>query len=284
MVLRTIPPQGLVLIAIVAIQLGSALATFLFPVIGAEGTVAIRIIFAATLLGIAARGTAKNFVRQFSDNWLLLLVFGFCIAAMNMFFFKSIARIPLGAAVAFEFIGPLGVAAFNSRRPRHFACVGLAAVGILLLSPLSGANLDPLGIVFALLAGFSWGLFIILTGRVHKQVNGNDGLAIGMGVAAIVMIPFAAPVVGDLVAAPLILLAGLGVALLSTTIPFTLEFEALKRLSARAYGVLVSVEPAVAAIIGAVILGERIGIRGGVAVACVVVAAIGISLTDDSNA
>jgi len=281
--INAIPPPGLVLLSIVAIQIGAAIAINLFPVIGANGTVAVRIIISALLLGIAARSGLRALCQTFVRHWQLLTVFGLCVAAMNLFFYQSIARIPLGAAVAFEFIGPLGVAAFASRRLSHFGWIALAAVGIVLLSPLSGLELDPLGICFALLAGAGWGLFIILAGRVGTRVPGNDGLAIGMAVAAITMIPFAAPVVGELVLNPIILLAAFGVALLSTTIPFTLEFEALKRLSPRNYGILVSLEPAVAAMVGAWLLEERIGLQGMIAVTCVVIAAIGITLSDNHD-
>ncbi|NKB61381.1 MAG: EamA family transporter [Gammaproteobacteria bacterium] len=279
----TFPPTGLVLIAVTSIQLGAGIATHLFPVLGAEGTVAIRIIFSSLLLGLAARGRVGTFVGTLKRNWGLLIGFGLCIAAMNLFFYQSIARIPLGAAVAFEFIGPLGVAAFSSKRLSHFAWIALAALGIVLLSPLSGTDLDTLGIVFALLAGGGWALFILLAARVGERVSGNDGLVIGMAVAAVTMVPFAVPVMTDLVSNPLILIASFGVALLSTTIPFTLEFEALKRIPSRTYGILVSTEPAVAAVVGALLLGERIGIQGMVAVACVVIAAIGISVSDQKD-
>jgi len=275
-----IPPTGLLLLAIVSIQLGAALATHLFPILGAEGTVAIRIIISALLLGLAARGRVRRFASLFVHDWGLLLAYGLCIAAMNFFFYKAISLIPLGAAVAIEFVGPLGVAALASHRPGHFACVGLAALGILLLTPLTGVDLDTLGILCALMAGAGWAGFVFLSRRVSLRVSGRDGLAIGMSVAALSMIPFAAPVVPDLVSNPVLLLAGLGVALLSTTVPFTFEFEALKRLSNRAYGVIVSVEPVVAALMGALLLGERIGVQGMVAIACVVVAAIGITVTD----
>ena len=278
--MNAIPPQGLLLLSIISLQVGAGLAVHLFPVLGAEGTVAVRIIFSAFLLAIVARTRIQTFVQIFTSNWRILLVFGLCIAAMNLFFYLAIARIPLGAAVAIEFIGPLGVAAFTSRRMIHFAWVALAALGIVLLSPLSGQDLDFPGMIFALLAGGGWALFIVLAGRVGNRVSGNDGLAIGMAIAAITMIPFATPVLGDLVSNPLILLAAFAVAILSTTIPFTLEFVALKRISARHYGVLVSVEPAVAAMVGVLMLGERIGIQGGVAVTCVVIAAIGITVSD----
>ncbi len=277
-------PHALVLLAIVAIQLGAALAIFLFPVLGPQGTVAVRIIFSAILLGVVARGRIHGFGQIFAANWAILTLFGLCIACMNLFFYQAIARIPLGAAVAFEFVGPLGVAALTSRRIAHAAWVALAALGIVLLSPLTGTSFDSLGVVFALMAGLGWASFIILAGKVSTRVSGNDGLAIGMTVAAVVMIPFAVPVLPQLVSSPLLLLAALGVALLSTTVPFTLEFEALKKIATPTYGVLVSVEPAVAALIGALLLGERIGLQGAVAVACVVAAAIGITVSDSRRA
>ena len=278
--LGSFPPVGLLLLAIVSIQLGAALATRLFPILGAEGTVAVRIFISAVLLCLAARGRVGKFLTVFAGHWRQLLPYGLCIATMNMFFYQAIDRIPLGAAVTIEFIGPLGVAALASRKPSHFAWVALAALGILLLSPLSGVDLDPLGILFAFLAGMSWACFIFLSRRVSSRVSGNDGLAIGMAVAAISILPFAIPVVPELASSPMVLLAAFGVALLSTSLPFTLEFEALKRISTRTYGVLVSVEPAVAALVGAILLSERIGLQGSIAVGCVVIAAIGITVTE----
>ena len=278
--LDAIPPAALVLFAITSVQVGAAIAKHLFPVLGAQGTVAIRIIISALLLVLAARGRVKSYARIFVRNWKLLLTFGACMAAMNFFFYMAIARIPLGTAVAIEFIGPLGVAVFTSRRLIHFVWVALAAIGIILLSPLSGVNLDTLGIVFALLAGLGWACFIIFAAQLGERVSGNDGLTIGMLIAAVVMIPFAVPVIPELIADPLILLAGFGVAVLSTTIPLTLEYAALKRMPKRNYGVLVSAEPAVAAIAGVLLLGEYLGFQGMFAIACVVVAAIGITISD----
>ncbi|MFT6642316.1 MAG: inner membrane transporter RhtA, partial [Flavobacteriaceae bacterium] len=182
--------------------------------------------------------------------------------------------------VAIEFMGPLGVAVLNSKKMSHFAWIALAAIGIALLSPLTGVDLDMVGVMFALMAGIGWALFIVIASRVGQRIPGSDGLAIAMVIAAIVMIPFAIPVLPILVFNPLILFAAIGVALLSTTIPMTLEFEALKHLPARTYGVLVSLEPGVAATVGALLLGERMGVQGMIAVSCVVVAAIGITVTD----
>jgi inner membrane transporter RhtA len=278
--LKAIPPPGLVLIAIVAIQVGAALAAHLFPTLGAVGTVAIRIIISAFVLVFFARSRIQTFTQTFRENWRLLLGFGLCLAAMNVFFYQAIARIPLATTVAIEFMGPLGVAVLNSKKMSHFAWIALAAIGIALLSPLTGVDLDMVGVMFALMAGIGWALFIVIASRVGQRIPGSDGLAIAMVIAAIVMIPFAIPVLPILVFNPLILFAAIGVALLSTTIPMTLEFEALKHLSARTYGVLVSLEPGVAATVGALLLGERMGVQGMIAVSCVVVAAIGITVTD----
>lgn len=278
--LKTFPPTLLVLLSVCSVQIGAGLATRLFPVLGAEGTVAIRIIFSAILLTLLTRSNLSALKHQVANHFHLLLIFGLCIAAMNLFFYLSIARIPLGAAVAIEFVGPLGIAALKSKRLIHYAWVSVAGLGIVLLSPISGVQLDVLGMLYALLAGAGWALFIVLADRVNKRTASNDGLVIAMMVAAIAMMPFAIRVTPQLFSDTNILLGALAVALLSTTIPFSLEFEALKRLPARNYGILVSVEPAAAAFIGAVLLGERIGLQGLLAVSCVVVAAIGISVSD----
>ena len=284
LLLKTVPPSSLVICAVVAIQFGAAISVNLFPVLGVEGTVAVRIILAALIMLVFTSNGLKHLGHTFVTHWMVLIGFGLCIVGMNLFFYKALDRIPLGAAVAIEFIGPLGVAALNSKRFSHLIWVGLAAVGIFLLSPLSGVDLNTAGIIYALLAGCGWALFIILAGRIGDQADGNDGLVIGMLIAAIFMVPMAVPVMNKLVANPIVLLASVGVAVLSTAIPFTFEFEALKRMPARAYGILVSMEPAVAALVGAVLLGDRIGLQGIIAVCCFVVAAIGITATDNKTA
>lgn len=277
--MHRISPTVLVLFAIVSIQLGAGSATFLFPYIGAEGTVALRILLSAFLLALAARLSLHTLRQTFVQHWRLMVVFGACIAAMNLFFYMAIARIPLAAVVAIEFIGPLSVAVFSSPNIKQLGWVCLAGLGIVLLSPFSGSDLNTPGIILALMAGTGWAMFIIIAARVGKQVEGNTGLVLGMSVAAILMIPLVIPTVPELVTHPWLLLACLGVALLSTALPFSFEFEALKRLSKRAYGVLVSVEPAVATVVGAVLLGERMGLQGIAAVGCIVIAAIGITVT-----
>lgn len=281
--MHRISPTVLVLFAIVSIQLGAGSATFLFPYIGAEGTVALRILLSAFLLALAARLSLHTLRQTFVQHWRLMVVFGACIAAMNLFFYMAIARIPLAAVVAIEFIGPLSVAVFSSPNIKQLGWVCLAGLGIVLLSPFSGSDLNTPGIILALMAGTGWAMFIIIAARVGKQVEGNTGLVLGMSVAAILMIPLVIPTVPELVTHPWLLLACLGVALLSTALPFSFEFEALKRLSKRAYGVLVSVEPAVATVVGAVLLGERMGLQGIAAVGCIVIAAIGITVTSPAD-
>lgn len=278
--LDAVPPHLLILFAVVAIQLGAGVSTRLFPLIGVEATVAIRIIFSAVILWAFAFKRRALLLTGFRQHWRMVLLFGVCMAAMNFCFFKAIDRIPLGVAVALEFIGPLSVSAFTSKRKSHLGWVALAAAGIVLLTPLTGATLDGLGVVYALLSGTGWAVFVVLSRRVSGKLKDNDGLVLGMTVAAVLMIPFAASLTVSELKDPQVLIIGFLVALLSTAIPFTLEFEALKRLSATTYGVLVSTEPAVAALVGAVVLGELIGLRGLLAVACVVSAAIGVTLSD----
>lgn len=277
--MQRVSPTLLVLLAIVSIQLGAGSATFLFPYIGAEGTVALRILLSAFLLALAARLSFQSLRQTFVQHWRLMVVFGACIAAMNLFFYMAIARIPLAAVVAIEFIGPLSVAVFSSPNIKQLGWVCLAGLGIVLLSPFSGSDLNTPGVVLALMAGTGWAMFIIIAARVGKQVEGNTGLVLGMSVAAIIMIPLVVPAVPELITHPWLFLACLGVALLSTALPFSFEFEALKRLSKRAYGVLVSIEPAVATVVGAVLLGEHMGLQGIAAVGCIVIAAIGITVT-----
>ena len=277
--MQRVSPTLLVLLAIVSIQLGAGSATFLFPYIGAEGTVALRILLSAFLLALAARLSFHSLRQTFVQHWRLMVVFGACIAAMNLFFYMAIARIPLAAVVAIEFIGPLSVAVFSSPNIKQLGWVCLAGLGIVLLSPFSGSDLNTPGVVLALMAGTGWATFIIIAARVGKQVEGNTGLVLGMSVAAIIMIPLVVPAVPELITHPWLFLACLGVALLSTALPFSFEFEALKRLSKRAYGVLVSIEPAVATVVGAVLLGEHMGLQGIAAVGCIVIAAIGITVT-----
>ena len=275
--LGAIPPHGLIVLAILSIQVGAALAIQLFDSLGPGGTVALRVTLSAILLWLAWRPALDANLRRHLG---LILLYGLTLAGMNLLFYLSIDRIPLGIAVAIEFTGPLAVAVATSRRLRDFLWIGLAVVGVLLLAPDIGSDLDPLGVLYAALAGVGWGGFVLLSVRVGKAFKAGDGLALGMAVAAIALLPFSLPTVPTLVADPLLLAAALGIAILSTAIPFSLEFEALKRIPPRVYGVLITLEPAIAMAVGLVLLGEVLGPRALAAVACVTAAALGISLAN----
>ena len=271
-----VPPPGLLLVSIVSIQLGAAVAVHLFETLGPAGTTVLRIALAAGLLLAATRRRISADARRHVG---LLLLFGCAIGTMNLCFYGAIDRIPLGVAVAIEFIGPLGVAVLTTRRARDFAWVGLAVVGLVLLTPDIGGELDPLGVALALAAGAGWASFILLSPRVARDV-GDGGLALALVVAALFTLPFGL-VAGGLERLDLGLLVGaLAVAVLSTALPYALEFEALRRMTARAYGVIVTLEPVVAAMVGALVLGQALPPTAVVAIACVTVAAIGVTLSD----
>jgi inner membrane transporter RhtA len=276
-----VPPPGLLVLSIVSIQLGAAVAVNLFPVLGPVGTAFLRLAFSAVLLLAAARHTIAWSARRHAGA---LLLYGTILGVMNLSFYSAIARIPLGIAVAIEFIGPLGLAAATSRRPRDFAWIALAALGIVLLTPDIGRTLDPLGVALAGVTGLCWATFTVMNQRIGRALPGSSGLAIGTAVAALVVLPVevATGVPGNVDVG--VLAAALLVAIFSTALPLSLEFEALKRMTARAYGILVTMEPATAAIVGAVLLGQAMGVQGILAVACVTIAALGVTISDRRDA
>jgi inner membrane transporter RhtA len=263
------------------VQLGAAIAKDLFHLLGSGGTVFLRVGLAAIIYMIMARPRLRGYSwREY--GWVVL--FGLVIAAMNSFYYAAISRIPLGVATTLEFIGPLGVSLVSSRRLFDLLWIMLAVVGIVLLIPIKGGvALDPLGVVLALMAGAGWAAYILVNVHVGRAFPGTTGLALSMSVAAIVLVPFDLGSLTPLVHNPVPLLLGLGVAVLSTVIPFALELEALRRISARVFGVLMSLEPAVAALVGFVLLGESIGARGLLAMSLIIVASCGVSLMDKKN-
>ena len=271
-----VPPPGLLLVSIVSIQLGAAVAVNLFETLGPIGTAFLRLAFAAVLLLVAARRQIGSGARRHAG---MLLLFGCVIGAMNMCFYSAIDRIPLGIAVAIEFIGPLGVAVFTSRRLNHFIWIGLAVAGLLLLTPSIGTDLDPIGVGLALAAGAGWASFILIGPRVSRAVGGA-GLALGMLVAGLFTLPFGLVAGGLERLDPGLLAGALAVGILSTALPLSLEFEALTRMTARAYGVMVTLEPVVAALVGAVVLGQALPPAAVLAIGCVTGAAIGVTLSD----
>lgn len=268
--IAAIPPPALVLIGIVTVQLGSATAKQLFAEVGSFGTVALRLFFAATVLLVWWRPS----LRLGRRTWTVVLGYGVVLGLMNMCFYLSLARIPLGIAVTIEFLGPLAVALAGSRRWLDALWAVLAAAGVVLLME-GGGELDPVGVLFALAAGACWGLYILLGAALGRHTTEGNGLALGMAVAALVAVPVGVADAGRALLQPGVLVAGLGVALLSSVIPYSLDLEALRRIPPRVFGILMSLEPAMAAVIGLAVLGESLLWSQWVAVLCVVVASAG---------
>jgi len=260
------------LLSIVSVQFGAAVAKGMFPVLGPGGTVFVRIGFAALALLLVWRPRLRGYARA---DYALIALFGLVLAGMNLAFYSALDRIPLGVAVTLEFVGPLGVAMAGSRRRLDVLWGLLAAGGIVLLAPVGGTQLDPLGVALALLSGLGWGSYILLGVRVGRAFPGGSGLALAMGVGALALVPVGILAGGPALLSPGLLLAGVGVAMLSSVVPYSLELEALRRLPAHVFGVLMSVEPAVAAIVGLVVLRESLGPRALVAIVLVTLASVG---------
>ena len=256
---------GMVLAAAGSLQVGAAFAVTLFDDLGPGGAAFLRLAFAAVILWAIWRPRPVGDLR-------LPAAFGVALGLMNWSIYEAMDRIPLGIAVTIEFWGPLAVAVAASRRALDLLWVVLAAAGILLLADPGGGSLDAAGIAFALAAGGLWAAYIVLSARTARVFPGGSGLAIAMVFGALVTLPFGA---GADLLDPELLAAGAAVALLSSVIPYSLELEALRRLPARVFGVLMSLEPAVAALAGLVVLGQALGGREWLAIALVVVASAG---------
>jgi inner membrane transporter RhtA len=269
---QRVPPTLLVLGAVTSVQVGAALAKTLFDELGAGGTVFLRVLIAALVLALVWPPRLRG---HGSRDLGLAVVYGVALAGMNLAFYSSIDRIPLGIAVTFEFVGPLGVAVVGSRRALDLVWVGLAAAGILLLSDFGSGDLDALGVGLALLAGAFWAAYILLSVRVGKVFPGGSGLALAMLVATVPLAPVGIAQAGSELLVPGTLLVAAGVGIMSSAIPYTLEIEALRRMPTGVFGVLMSLEPAVAAIAGYVVLGEGLVMREVAAVALVVAASAG---------
>jgi inner membrane transporter RhtA len=262
----------LVLAAVGSVQFGSAFAKGLFDEVGAGGVVFLRVVSAAVVLALIWRPSLTGHGRR---ELAVAVLFGLSLAGMNFAFYSALDRIPLGIAVTFEFVGPLGVAVFGSRRRLDLAWVVLAAAGILLLSDFGGADLDGLGVALALLAGGFWAAYILLSVRVGRAFPGGSGLALAMLVASVPLAPIGIADGGADLLAPSVLAVGIAVGMMSSAIPYTLELEALRRMPAGVFGVLMSLEPAVAAIAGFVVLGEELAAREVMAILLVVAASAG---------
>ncbi len=271
-----IPPPGLVLLAIMSVQLGAGLAKNLFTQLPPSAVVFLRIATGALILGLMARPRLRGLNRR---DLGVAVAFGATLGLMNLSFYEALARMPMGIVVAIEFLGPLGVAVAASRRRLDLLWVALAGMGVLLLAPGGEEGVTWAGIGFALLAGAFWAAYILLSAATGSRFPGASGLAFAMIVSVVVVAPVGVATGGATLLSPEILLLGLGVGLLSSVIPYSIELEALRRMPKNVFGILMSLEPAAAALVGLVILGEVLNVREWAAIACVVAASLGSTRT-----
>jgi inner membrane transporter RhtA len=263
---------ALVVAAVTSLQFGAAFAVTLFDELGPAGAAFVRLAVAAAVLLAIWRPRLRD--RRRADLRVAAM-FGIALGLMNWAIYSAMDRIPLGVAVTIEFAGPLGVAVIGSRRPLDLLWVVLAAAGIVLLADPGGGSLDAVGVAFALLAAAMWAAYILLSVRTGRLFPGGSGLAIAMAVGAVTILPMGVAQAGGALLEPRLLAAGAAVALASSVIPYSLELEALRRLPARVFGVLMSLEPAVAALAGLVVLGQALVLREWGAIALVVAAGAG---------
>jgi inner membrane transporter RhtA len=274
---RPLVGVALVIGSCVSLPFGAAVAAQLFPVLGPWGVTSLRVAIAAALLVLIVRPRPGRWNRA---QWLAAISFGVSLAAMNGFFYAAIDRIPLGPAVAIEFLGPLVLAAFLTRRLRDAVWVGVALVGMVLLGidGMIGAEpLDPLGLVFILIAAGFWAMYIRTSARVGSLIPGSGGLAIGLVIAAVLLIPVGVPAAVTVATDMNLLLLAAVTAVLSSVIPYSFELAALRRLPQRVFGVLLSLEPAFATLAGWLILGQSATVLRVTAVAFVA-ASVGTTL------
>ncbi|MGU3666856.1 EamA family transporter [Methylobacterium sp. A49B] len=259
----------------VSLQCGATFAKNLFPAVGPAGTSALRVGFSALILVAVWRPWRRSLPAR-EAGWIAL--YGGALGLMNLLFYLALARLPLGPAVAIEFVGPLAVALIASRRRSDFLWIGVAVLGLTLLLPIATTDgLDPIGILLDLGAAFAWALYILF-GQRAGRMDGGQAVSLGMLTAALVVAPFGVAEAGPGLLAPGILAAGLAVALMSSALPYSLEMVALRRLDRKSFGVLMSLEPAVAACAGLVLLGERISAVQWLAIGLVIAASVGITI------
>jgi len=268
-------PVWLVLIGILSVQFGAGIAKSLFDEVPPTVIVWLRLATSAVVLTLVARPLLRRRTRH---DWLVVAGLGASLGIMNWAIYQSFARIPLGVAVTIEFIGPLTLATLGSRRARDFIWVLLAAAGVALLG-FEGGDLTWPGVLFALLAGATWAAYILLSAETGRRWPGLDGLAVASVIATLLLTPLAVRIGGDDLLDGRVLLLGAAVGLLSSVIPYSCEMVALRSLRPAVFGILMSLEPAAAALAGIVVLGEFLTPVQWVAMVCVVVASVGATRT-----
>ncbi|WP_030975555.1 EamA family transporter [Streptomyces sp. NRRL S-1824] len=265
-------PVALVVAGGLSVQFGSAIAALLMPRAGALGVVTLRLVVAAVVLLVVCRPKLRGHSRA---DWGTVVAFGIAMGAMNMLFYQALDRIPLGAAVTLEVLGPLALSVIASRRLINFVWAGLALGGVFLLGGGGFDRLDPLGAAFALGAGAMWATYIVFSARTGRRFPQADGLALAMVVAAVLSLPLGILESGAKLAVPSTLAMGAAVALMSSVLPYTLELMALRRLPAHTFAVLMSLEPAIAATAGFLILDQALTATDALAIALVIGASMG---------
>lgn len=272
--LDRVPPVTLVLAAVSSIQFGAALAVTLFDDLGPGGVSLLRLGFAAAIMVGVWRPDPRAHSRE---DLLLIVWFGLALGGMNYFFYEGLERIPLGIAVTIEFLGPLGVAVATSRRRLDLVWIATAAAGIVLLARPGGSDaLDALGVVFVLLAAACWAAYILIAQRASQVFSGSRGLAMAMAITVLVPLGPGIHQAGADLFQLEFLAIGAAIALASSVVPYSLETEALRRIPTNVFGVLMSLEPAVAALAGFVVLGQSLDALEVAAIALVVIASVGI--------
>ena len=270
-------PYAALLGAIVTLCVGTSFAKTLFPLVGAQGVIAYRVGFSALILLLVWRPWRHPLSRA---DLFKVVTYGAVMGLMNLCFYMAIRTIPLGLAIAIEFVGPLAVAVASSRKLIHFVWIGLAVLGLCLLLPIdpAAARLDPVGVGFACVAAVMWALYILLGKRVG-HLHAGRAVALGMSAAALIVAPIGVASAGAALFQPPLIALGLVVAVLSSAIPYSLEMIALRGIPRRSFGVMLSVEPAVGALAGLAILHERLALTQWLAIAAIVAASVGTILT-----
>ena len=270
-------PVGLLLIAMASIQSGASLAKSMFPIIGAQGTTTLRLLFASVIMLLILRPWRA---RLTAKSLKTVIVYGIALGGMNFLFYMSLRTVPLGIAVALEFTGPLAVAIYASRRPIDFLWIGLAITGLLLLIPTGASNdgIDLTGAGYALGAGVCWA-FYILYGQKAGADNGVQTAALGVMIAALFIAPIGIAHAGAALLTPALIPIAIAVAILSTALPYTLEMIALTRMPARTFGTLMSIEPAFGALSGLLFLHEILTFTQWIAISCIIMASVGATLS-----
>jgi len=271
-----IPPFPAILLSILSVQIGAAVAKGLFPVLGAAGTTTLRIGISALILLAYNRPKLGQLT---SEQWKAILPYGICLGAMNGIFYLALSRIPMGLAVALEFIGPLMLSVITSKKAIEYLWAVLAMAGIALMTPWTGKGIDLFGAGMALLAGIFWAGYIVLGKRASLVIEGGQAVTVGMVFAILVILPFSIADGRLINFTTNMIPAAIALGLLCSAIPFSLEIGALKQMPAKTFSILMSLEPAVAALCGVIIVNEFLSLAEWIAILLIVIASLGATLT-----